>query len=150
MMIPGLVSNIIGKYYVDLNTSVIHYSTLGNQFGFKDQTTDPSCLTVNDDNKSYRVAVIVSDVFVIVTLFIFMIVFKLVSKKKIYDCLSKTYSPSDYACYVTGFSDDAVTEEEIREHFSSYGPIVQVVFSRRFAKLIKDYRAQDEVNKNLK
>ena len=148
--IPALVSNILGKFYVELNTSVIHYTTLGDQYGFKDQTTDSNWLTIDIDNKSYRTAVIVSDFLIILSLYIFMLIFKFMSKKRIYDCLSRTYSPSDYACYVVGFPDDAVTEQDIRDHFSTYGPIEEVVFSRRFAKLIKDYRAQDEANKALK
>jgi hypothetical protein len=51
---------------------------------------------------------------------------------------------------VTGFPDDFMTEQEIREHFSKYGEIVEVNLTRRFKNMMKDYMHQDTFNKSLK
>ena len=149
-MVPALVSNLLGAYYQEVNSSVVHYTTLGNQYGFKDQTIDKEWLNFSENSRSYKNAVIISDWLVIIILYVFLLIFKVISRRNIYKSLIQTYSPSDYAWYVTGFADDAVTEQDIQEHFSKYGPIVEIVFARRFSKLIKDYKAQDELNKALK
>ena len=114
LMIPLLISNILGGYYQDINTSVIYFTTLGNQYGFKDQTSDRNSLSFSEDSKGYRTAVVISDLLVIITLYIFLLVFKVISRYNIHKSLIKIYSPSDYACYVTGFPDDAVTEQDVK------------------------------------
>jgi hypothetical protein len=64
--------------------------------------------------------------------------------------LKKKQSPGDYSIYVTGFPDNFITKEEIHEHFKKYGEIVEIVLTRRFKNMMKDYMQQDTVNKLMK
>lgn len=150
LMLPALISNLVGEYFASRNAAALDYTTLGNQIGYDDDTTDPNSLNVSKENVEERAVYLTSDLLSTVAFFIFLIVFKIICKLKIRDLLRETQTPSDYAIYVTGFPDDAVSKEEMITHFSKFGPVQEVIFSRRFAKLIKDYRGQDTLNKRMK
>jgi hypothetical protein len=59
-------------------------------------------------------------------------------------------SPGDYSIYVTGFPDDFINEEELRDHFKQYGEIVEVVLARRFRHIMINYMKRDKVNELFK
>jgi RNA recognition motif-containing protein len=64
--------------------------------------------------------------------------------------MRKKQTPSDYSIYVTGFPDNSLTKEEIRDHFSKFGEIIEIVFTRRFKDMMYDYMKQDTMNKMMK
>lgn len=150
IMIPCLVSNLIGEYYEDRNQSVLDYTTLGNQVGYQTGTTDPNAMNIDDKNEEERAIYLTSDLINTIALYIFIIIFKIVCQQKISAVMRRTQTPSDYSIYVTGFPDDAVTKEDVRNHFSKWGKIEEIIFARRFAKMIGDYTDQDNLNKKLK
>jgi len=51
--------------------------------------------------------------------------------------------------YVGNIPDEEVYENDIVEHFAQYGKVVSVVFSRKFGKMLGDYKKQDELNKKI-
>ena len=61
----------------------------------------------------------------------------------------KTQTASDYTVYAVGIPDEGMTSKEIVEHFSQYGKVVDVEFSRKMGKMMKAYRKQDELNKKI-
>ena len=93
----------------------------------------------------------------------------------IVEVLRKTHTVSDYSIYVTGFPLNGINDylesnkctelkqsekynskikvklekRIIEEHFSHYGKIEEVVFSRRFGNMMKDYMRQDNLNKEI-
>jgi hypothetical protein len=150
IMLPALISNLLGGYYANRYESIFDFTTLGNQKGYEDGTDDPDCLNINDDNRALRAIAITSDVVNTISLYIFLIIFHAISRRKLFKIKKTKQSPGDYSIYVTGFPDDFINEEEIREHFKQYGEIVEVVLTRRFKNMMNDYLEQDKVNKLLK
>lgn len=148
--IPCFISNGLGKYYENNRQSVFDLTTLGNQYGYREDTTDSDAEDVYEDNALARGFYIASDLINIILFYLFLIFWRVLCNYKIKNLLLKTQSPSDYAIYVTGFPDNSITKEEIREHFEKYGDVKEIVFSRRFKNMINDYRSQDTMNKQLK
>ncbi|CAI2383860.1 unnamed protein product [Moneuplotes crassus] len=150
IMLPSLICNLIGDYYNSETGTLFDFTTLGNQKGYVSGTSDSDSLKVDDDNEASRALTITSDVINTVALYIFLMVFNAVSRHKMIDLMKRKQTPSDYSIYVTGFPDDSCSEEDIREYFSKYGEVLEIVFARRFGKMMKGYMAQDKINKNIK
>jgi len=150
IMIPALVCNIIGDYYGKSRQSYLDFTTLGNQKGFENGTSDPNAVNVDNENETLRIITIISDVLNTFVLYIYFLVFNAISRHKLIDLMRRKQTPSDYSIYVKGFPDDEVSREDIVKYFSKYGDIEEIVFARRFGKMMKNYMAQDKVNKDIK
>lgn len=150
IMLPSLICNLVGDFYGNETGTLLGFTTLGNQQGFISGTTDPDSLNIDDDNEAARALTITSDVLNIVALYIFLLVFNAVSRHKLIDMMKRKQTPSDYSIYVKGFPDDEVSKSDIEKYFSKYGEVMEVVFARRFGKMMKGYMGQDKINKDIK
>ena len=70
-------------------------------------------------------------------------------KKRSTDIGIDTESLEDYAIYVTGFPKTTKLKE-LKDHFSRWGDVHEIVFSYRFGKILKRYMAQDKINKKIR
>ena len=150
IMIPSLLSNILGDYYGSGTESYFDYTTLGNQEGYPDGTTNAKALTIDDDNEAWRAISITCDVLNTLALYIYLLIFNIVSRNKIRDLNRRKQTPSDYSIYVSGFDFDTTGEDEVRKYFEKYGEIIEIVFAHKFGKMMKDYISQDKLNKSIK
>ena len=51
--------------------------------------------------------------------------------------------------FYMNFNWNLVTEKDIEEHFAQYGKVVEITFARKFGKMMKVYKKQDELNKTI-
>ena len=63
--------------------------------------------------------------------------------------LKDTKTASDYSIYVTNVPMTGVSKKDIVEHFSQYGNIQEVTFSRKFGNMMGEYKKQDALNKKI-
>ena len=77
LALPCFITNIIGEYYKDRNESVLDFTTLGNQYGFEDETTNADSVDINDRNEPERAVYLTSDLVNTVAFFIFLLISKI-------------------------------------------------------------------------
>lgn len=140
IMIPSMVSNLRGEYYKGKNKSALDFTMLGNQKGFEDGTINTDYINEYKNNELERHLVIYSDVANTIFFFLFIILFKYLSALAQRNALIRTKTISDYTVYATGIPTQGVTERDIIEHFAQYGKVIDVVFSRKFGKMMKVYK----------
>jgi hypothetical protein len=149
IMIPALISNMRGDFYDDQNRSFLDFSMLGNQDGFQYGTTETKGIDAYKDNDIDRNLVIISDLINTVFFFLFILSFKYICAILERKSLVKTQTASDYTVYAIGIPDEGMTKKEILEHFSQYGKVIEVEFSRKMGKMMTAYRKQDDLNKRI-
>ncbi|CAI2377567.1 unnamed protein product [Moneuplotes crassus] len=166
--IPAFASNISGGYYAHRNFSVLGYTMLGNQDGFEEGTQLQHGIKAHSDNDLQKYLVIYSDLANTLFFFCFIYYLKYIGAVAIKEALYKTQTPSDYTLYVTGLPNEyqtvkdarpedgkeattkyRITIHEVEEHFAQYGKVVEVIFARKFGKMMKIYKKQDALNKKI-
>jgi hypothetical protein len=63
--------------------------------------------------------------------------------------LKNNITPADYAVEVKGLPKENVTVQEVKDHFSMFGDVVEVSFARKFGGLLQKYKKRAELSYKL-
>ncbi|CAG9311043.1 unnamed protein product [Blepharisma stoltei] len=132
-------------------TEITYGLTIANRVGIASNVTDVSVAESDQDDidDAYRDTWIADAIYT--GLFIIaLLLYTIQSKVLISKTSHKTARVSDYAIQVKGLPrDEGVTPQEVKDHFRSFGKIIEVYLGRRYNDLIIFYQGRAILKKKI-
>ena len=140
----SLYLNYTGNYYSGGEVeSSLDFFSLGNQYGFKDPVEDSTI------DRNYLMVWIsdgaCSGIFLLMIFFYFLRSYIAIQRSMV-----QIKKVSDYALEVKGIPRYGVSKQEIQDHFSQFGEVVEVYLGRRYQNILYYYTVKSQIIEELK
>ena len=93
-----------------------------------------------DNNKSEVIKLLVCDGIYTGLFIIFIVYFQIYSNKTVSRNFEKNVSLADYSIEVKGIPSEGISEQQVAEHFSQFGSVVEVYLARSYNGILTAYK----------